>query len=1029
MTELECGSCHAANPAVAMFCMRCGGSLTQPPEPSRLRLVTVAFCDIAGSTRLADRLDPQVWHGILAGYFAEVSAALSAAGGRLEKFIGDAVVGVFGADSAGEEDAVSAVEGAFAALARLARQGGAGAPDGTGGGGGAGGRYDGRAAGDAGLPQGGRARHPAGDPGRYGVRLSVRFGLASGRAVTTDRDSSFAIGAVMNRAARLQAAAPPDGVLLDVRTWLLVRDRVACQAVPPVAAKGFDRPLRAWRAAPGRAPGDRGGTFVNQSWLLAGLGEEVAAALRRPEVTVLTVRGELGSGKSRVLDRLADRLAADGTAARVLRVACGPGDREHEALRLERLRRELAGARGPRRGGSPASPHPPVASIPTIPSVGELAWGVRRGLAETSRTQGPVVVLVDDFPYASPAFRLLLEPARGGTGPVVFVLAGRDAGWPEPPGFAAARDFRVPPLGEADARALLDALGGDLALHSADGPAGHTDHTDRTGRADHTDHTDHTDHLVRRGRGNPLFLEQLAALAGEGIVDEVAPSAEAALGARIEPLSAPARHVLACVGAAGQALAPGDLDAVCDLPEQEFHAALEELEAAGLLGNRVAAEVAYAQMVLGDRAAVHVALAERLRRAVGEEPEVLDLAVLHAVKGQRYWREFDPGSERDASATRLAVRTLAAAARQALARSEVGRAVDLCERAGELAAQGGGAEGALGLEVAAPHAYALAAVGRTAEALARVAEVSELPGNASARLHLLVTGAVLAGREDPRLRELARQQGGDPTAVARLETWDGLRAARAGDYPRAEALLESAYRRMRRFGAGLGTAEIYGNLSLFLLYGDTPVPAALARCLALRAEVADAPLLHAVVSCSAAVLHQLAGEPAAARAMLGAAREVFEEMGHERGRAGALEFAAHAAELAGDAAEAASLARRAAEVYEAVGERRTAAHCALRAYVLRPLGPPPPAPGGPESWETRVLTAQVAALTAADPGRAAARLDAAFGEISRLRGSGVRLLPLLGCLRVARRLGDTGRAARAREAVAEARRLRERPGR
>ncbi|WP_129843476.1 adenylate/guanylate cyclase domain-containing protein [Streptomyces sp. RFCAC02] len=961
---LACAACHAVNPPMAVFCMYCGGSLAQAPEPSRLRLVTVVFCDISGSTRLAERFDPQVWHGILEGYFAEVGGALTAAGGRLEKFIGDAVVGVFGADAAGEDDAVRAVRGALDALAGLAAR---------------------------------NAEFTA----RHGVRLTVRFGLASGRAVTTDRDSSFATGPVMNRAARLQAAAPADGVVVDVRTWLLVRDRVRCEPVPPVAAKGFARPLRAWAAVPDGAAGARGaagGTFVNQTDLLGRLRRDVLDAAARGGVTVLALRGEIGSGKSRVLDRLADALAReDGGPGAVVRVTCRPGDADHELVRLERVRRDLAaavadtGRAAPRRGGGPA------------PSPRELAWTVRRSLAEAGERQGAVVLLVDDFHHASPAFRDLLRPLPGGAGRCVFVLAGRDTDR-----YGADRTYRVPPLTDADAEALLDAVGGDLTLHAA-------------GTAEL---------LVRRGRGNPLFLEQLAALAGDGITDEIAPSAEAVIGARIEPLGAAARHVLACLGAGEHDIAPGDLDPVCGLTEAELHGALEELHAAGLFGNRIAAEVAYAQMVLGDRARVHVAIAEGLLRSVQDDPSLLEPAVLHAVRGQRHWREFDPGSAAETAATELAARSLVAAARQAIARSEVARAVELCARAGELSG-GGDGDAALALETAALETYALGAVGRADEALARIAAVTADPrvtsarhtANAPAACHLLVTDAVLRDREHPALRDLALAVD-DPGALARLETWDGLRSARAGDYGRAEALLESAYGRLRRFGAELGAAEVYGNLSLFLVYGDTPLPRALERCLRLRDEVADAPVLHAVVSCSAAVLEQLTGDAAAARSMLADARAVFEAMGHEPGRAGALEFGGSVAELAGDDAGAARYARQAAVAYAALGADRTAAQCAMRAYVQDPVGPPPPRPEGADSWETRVLGHQVAALGTADRVVAAERLDLAFDEVARIRGDGVRLLPLLGCLRVARRIGDPVREERVRAAVAEVRRRR-----
>jgi class 3 adenylate cyclase len=938
-----CTSCRAENPPMAMFCMYCGGALAREETPARLRPVTVVFCDIAGSTQLAQRFDPQVWHGILDAYFTAVGAALTAVGGRLEKFIGDAVVAVFGADSAGEDDAVRAVRGVFDAVDGIAAQN--------------------------------RTWE-----GRYGLRLSVRFGLASGRVVTTGRDSSFAVGTVMNRAARLQGAAPVDGAVIDVRTWLLVRDRIGCRPVEPVPAKGFDRPLRAWSVSRAAADGHRG-PFVNQTALLRRLSETARAAVGGNGVTVLRLAGEPGSGKSRVLDRLARDLHRHDV--RVARITCAPSDADHPLLGLEQARAALIGDHGRRRAGGP------------IASTRELAWRLSRELAAAA----PLALLVDDFPHASPVLSAALLDAAHGTGGadqapgIALVLAGRSVDEP------ADASFTVPPLGDAEARELLECVTGDLVLHAAVA----------------------TEPLVRRGGGNPLFLEQLAMLASAGITDEVAPSAEAALGVRIESLPASARYVLACLGAADHAVAAGELEAVCDLAEDDLQRALDELHTAGLLGDPVAADVAHAQMVLGDRARVHVAVAELLRARANDEPALLDLAVTHAVRGHRYWQEFEPGAPEAAVARQLAARSLVAAARQAIARSEVRRASELCERARPLV----DGDDALAQERAALHAYALGASGRPAEALALVEDGTRRPGNASATCHLLVTGTVLSDLEPPELRALVHEVD-DPTAVARLETWDGLRAARAGDYPLAEGLLESAHSRMRPYGNGLGSAEIYGNLSLFLLYGDTPVRAALSRCLALRDEVADAPILQAVVSCAAAVLRHLAGEPVPAAAMLHEARTVFEEMGHERGLAGALEFSSVLAELAGDCAEAAGFLRQAASAHRATGADRAAVLCAARAHLLDGRGRPARLPTGGAGWEARVLEHQFAALgalsAASSVDEVGAHLDAAFEEIARVRGAGARLMPLLGSARIARAAGDDARVAQLAAAVTAAER-------
>ncbi len=897
--------------------MGCGAGLAQAPAaPTGMRFVTVAFCDISGSTQMALRFDPQVWHGILEAYFAEVGGALAAAGGRLEKFIGDAVVGVFGADAADEDDAEHALRGALVALDRL------------------------------------RARNDE-TISRYGVRLSIRFGIASGMVIMADRDSSFAIGSVMNRAARLQAAAPTDGAVIDVRTWLLVRDRMHCEPVPPVPAKGFDKPLQAWSVTSAPATALTEPVFVNQTELLTRLTTAVTHAAASPGVKVIGLTGELGSGKSRILRHV----AANGAVREMRTIHIDRGGNDEGLWRLQQLERDLGTRQSPGNGA---------------PSTTELQWRIRRRMADLSADR-PLLVIIDDFDRSPQALRDLLDMPSSPPGPVIFLLAGREA--PQ----LRAEPLRIPPLPDEHALELVGSLSGDIEPHSATSP------------------------LVQRGRGNPLFLEQLAALAADGIDDEVPPSAEAALGARIDRLPVDARHILACLGAWDTELRPGDLDAVCELDETAFTTGLTALQLAGLADNRTAAEVAYAHLVLGRRARVHTAIAQRLQGYARAKPALLDLAVTHATRAHRYWRELEPGSAEEAAAARLATHCLLAAARQAIARSEVRSAVTLTASAREF----GVPDKDLLLEVAALESYALGACGQVTESLARIAAVAGWTANPSARVHLEVNEMAFGTGDIGRARACASTTG-DPCATARLDTWEGIQAARAGDYPRAEALLRSAYTAMRDFGAGLGVAEIYGNLSLFLAYADTAVPVATAECLNLREEVADAPILHAAVSCAAALLLQRNGEHDRAVEMLAGALSVFTEMGHVMGAAGAHEFAGAVAELAGDLATARVEVLAARDIYRAAGAAALAAKCGLRAYVLDPAGPVPAPDEWPRSdgWEVRILRHQAGALAAADREEALPFLSQAMSEISAIRGSGATLIPLKGCLRIAQTLAD-----------------------
>jgi class 3 adenylate cyclase len=912
VVSIACPQCGTVSPSAARFCMGCGAMLSQPSASSNMRFVTVVFCDIAGSTQLSLRFDPQVWHRILEVYFGQVGGALVAAGGRLEKFIGDAVVGVFGADAAREDDALRAVLGALDALDRL-------------------------------------AAHNDETIGHHGVRLSIRFGLSSGRVVMTDRDSSFAIGSVMNRAARLQAAAPEGGLVVDVRTWLLVRDDIACERLPPVPAKGFDKPLRAWSVVRDAEVVGPEQVFVNQRPLFSELTTAISAAAEEAAITTIALVGPIGSGKSRILRRIAAE--TNSLSMDTVFVACQRNDAGHGLWRLQQFERALYRHR---------------VFVGAAPSTVELQWRIRRQMFELSARR-PLVVIVDDYDRAPDPLRDLLEMQATPPGPIIVVLGTRETGM-------SGVVFKIPPLSARHSSELLRSLRGDLELHSA---------------------TTTLQPLVRRSHGNPLFLEQLVALAEDGIEDEVPPSAQAALGARIDRLTAASRHVLACIGAWGAELRPGDLDAACQLDEATLSSSLAELEHSGLAANQTAAEVAYANMVLGERAKVHMAIAQRLLEYARVEPGLVDLAVAQAMRADRCWRELEPGSTNQATAARLAAQCLMTAARQAIERSEVVAGAEFAAQARDLAVP----DDALTLELAALESYALGAAGRVAEALQRIDEAGHRSGNLPAMVHLRINRLALSGGELEPIRELALAVD-EPCVIARVDTWEGLYAARAGDYPRAEALLRSAHAKVHPFRPGLGTAEIYANLSLFLGLGDTAIVEATSECLALRDEVAESPILHAAVSGSAAVLLQRLGDSERAAALIFDARTTFAEMGHVTGHAGAEEIASIVAELAGDLPAARDASLTAHKLYTKAGASVQASRSYLRAFVLDPSLPRPVLPGGHGSWEERVLEYQAAALLAESRPSAQAYIDNAAAEISRIRGAGATLIPWAGCDRI-----------------------------
>lgn len=568
--------------------MTCGTALTpealspgavSPESKSRttLRFVTCLFGDVAGSTQLAGSLSPEVWQSTLATYFSDVSRAATEHGGRVEKFIGDAVVAVFGVEATHEDDAIRAVGCARVSLERIARQ--------------------------------------AADLRRTrGVDFSVRFGIASGQVALSERDSSFAIGEVMNRAARLQAAAPVDGIVIDVRTWLLVRGAVPTQAIEPITAKGFSRPLRAWQVADGAA-GEAGRDadaartpLVDRRTELDDVLAALRSGLEEPGVPVVVLAGEPGVGKSRLVAEVAGRMGAD---ARFLTLRCRRDGQRLGYWPLYQLADKLAalGAGRPR-GQGPQGKE-------------EIFWTLRELLREAAARQ-PLVLVLDDCQWMSPAVR---EFAEGLDDPelrvrAVMMLSGR---LDEPPlTRGSMTELRVPPLGQEDTLELAAKVAARLG---SGGPL---------------------EDLARRSAGNPLYLEQLSHLQvdAEGRTDLIAPSAEAAVGARLDHLGADAQRLLAIANALGGSCVPGDLETVSealDPPlDQSFDETLAQLLDHRLLVTRarsadelevespVVAEVAYGRLPLADRAQVHAQVADLAEAWADRHPSEIELCALHA---------------------------------------------------------------------------------------------------------------------------------------------------------------------------------------------------------------------------------------------------------------------------------------------------------------------------------------------------------------------------------------------------------------
>ena len=206
-----CPSCGTENPDGFSFCGRCGSSLTEA-APERRKTVTVLFCDVTGSTALGERLETEAVREVMLRYFDEMRLAIEGHSGTVEKFIGDAVVAVFGVPVSHEDDALRAVRAAAEMLGRL---------------------------------------EVLNDEfeNRFSSRIGLRIGINTGEVLTGDAAAgeAFVSGDAVNVAARLEQTARAGEVLLGELTYRLARQAVTAEPVEPLALKGKEQPVPAYR--------------------------------------------------------------------------------------------------------------------------------------------------------------------------------------------------------------------------------------------------------------------------------------------------------------------------------------------------------------------------------------------------------------------------------------------------------------------------------------------------------------------------------------------------------------------------------------------------------------------------------------------------------------------------------------------------------------------------------------------------------------------------------------------------------------
>ena len=671
---VTCSRCGQENPEGFAFCGSCGAPLA-PAEPARdvRKVVTVVFSDVTGSTALGEQLDPESLRRVMGRYFDEMKTVVETHEGTVEKFIGDAVMAVFGIPVLHEDDALRAVRAASEMRARLAALNEELERD-------------------------------------WGVTIAVRTGVNTGEVVAGDGSEGqrFATGDAVNVAKRFEEAAPAGEVLLGETTYRLVRDAVEVERTEPLGLKGKSEAVTAYRLVtleddlPGRAR-RLDSPMVGRERELAALEQAYQRAVGERACLLFTVLGAAGVGKSRLT---AEFLAGVGDEATVMRGRCLPYGEGitywplAEAIRGRYGDEPLAAIAGVLDGDEAQLITERIAAaIDLGGSAGapdETAWAVRRLFEAEGRTR-PLVVLFDDLQWAEPTFLDLVEHLADWAreAPILLICLARPEFLDERPSWGGgkfnATSVLLERLSEDESRELVTNLLGRAQL-------------DETVR----------DRIMSAAEGNPLFVEEmLAMLIDDGLLTRsdgnwvptadlskitVPPTIHALLSARLDRLGRDERAVIERGSVEGKVFHRG---AVAELSTDGLRESVwnhlqtlvrKELirpdrtdlpgEDAFRFRHLLIRDAAYEAMPKELRAELHERFADWLDQ-IGPEhlAERDEIIGYHLEQAYRYRVVLAPV---DDTAQKLAVRAgerLGRAARRAMGRADVSATIGLTERA------------------------------------------------------------------------------------------------------------------------------------------------------------------------------------------------------------------------------------------------------------------------------------------------------------------------------------------------------------
>jgi class 3 adenylate cyclase/tetratricopeptide (TPR) repeat protein len=943
----RCPSCGEENADRARFCQNCASPLAEPVGPFAdvRRVVTVVFADVTGSTSLGERLDPEALRRVMGRYFDEMSAVIERHGGTVEKFIGDAVMAVFGIPRLHEDDALRAVRAAAGmreALEALNRE----------------------------LER------------EHGVGIAARIGVNTGEVVAGDPSAGqrLVTGDPVNVAARLEQAAPPDEIFLGETTYRLVKDAVEVEPVAALDLKGKEEPVAALRLV--KVLADVAGHERHLDSPMVGRGKELEMLERALERAVtertshlFTLLGAAGVGKSRLVAEFLDVPVGTATVLRGRCLSYGEG------ITFFPLAEVIHQAADILEGEPPAAARSKLDALLAETADGERIsslvgglfgwgpagatedafWAVRRILEHLARER-PVVVVFDDIHWAEPTMLNLIEHLADWTrdAAVLLVCLARPelldirSDWGG--GKMNATSILLEPLPADEASLLVDNL---------------------LGRADIPQAA--RDRILEAAEGNPLFVEEmLAMLIDDGLlrfeegswrsVEDLAhvtvpPTIHLLLAARLDRLDAEERAVIERGAVEGKVFHTGAVTTLSpdsvrpNVRSRLLALARKELirpdraefagEDAFRFRHLLIRDAAYQAMPKEQRADLHERFAEWLARAAAERlGEYEEILGHHLEQAYRFRTELGVVDDRARGLAGNAAEHLHASAVRADERGDLNAAKALLERGVDLS-QG---------------AVQLRSLVLLSEVLQELADYPAALDNATRSIAL---AEALGDRRSAVRAELVRITSHgqvDPAhtmAIAQVEATAALdEAGRLADVElRDQAILVLALLSFFQGRTGetvkildelidraptmsrRARQEIAGQLGISAYFGSLPLEDAFAAVDRAYVLQGDSPSGEAQGLRVRAGLLGMAGRFEEAHAAVDRSVALFEELGTPMAVVATNQSTAETLRLEGRLDEAEQLLREMHEAYESIGETGfNSTICGILALTLCDLG-------------------------------------------------------------------------------------------